>query len=164
MMVDGSVLTVTDDGSRRSFQIVKENDTGLPEQRVSLQLSEQVWGTPLFEAVDRILRSTHPSAVILGGSPSDRVLRCSLTGQPISMEFLVHDLLVGIAPAMGISEDHSLSLRLDGGMNSAIWRRVNALPLQSMTAREQPWLWRVFGRYQLKRHAKERQKLSKDGE
>jgi hypothetical protein len=126
-------------------------------------LREHDWSTELFDEVSRALGDAPFNCSSQGHAP-DRVLQCTLTGQPKAMEFLTGRLLSTIAPALRFDREDRFNLRLEGVMDQAIWRRVNIGPLSAMGDDHQPWLWKRYSRYQVEKHDSERQERGRDKE
>jgi hypothetical protein len=159
MMGTGSSLTVRHDQSQRSFSFVKGPDAGDVQQTVVFVFRESEWSARELETVgEQLKKAPFVSSQQLRGDAPDRVLECSMTGPPVTMEFLTGELIARIAPALSFNDEESFTLRLDGPMDYSIWRRVNVGPLQRMGGEDQHWIMKRFARRQLKKHEAERRK------
>jgi len=152
IMRPGASLQAKHVRSGQSFSFLKGDDSGRIEQDVTFVLSERDWPGQDFEGIAGTLRAAaFVARTEVEGVAPTRVLRCTLTGRPISMPTLSGELIARIVPALEFREDDLFTLRLAGVENYAIWRRMNAGSFHEMASNSPSWLTRAFGKYQLKK-------------
>lgn len=154
----GSSLVVSHEGTGRSFSLLKERDSGELQQTILFVLAEREWSPQVFEVARGVLeQASFVERCEITGDRPDRSLVCSMTGTPASMTFFADHLMAVIAPVLGFDQGDRFTLRVDGAVDNAIWRRLNVQGFQDMASDEdQPWIMRRFARWQLRKHNDER--------
>ena len=157
MMSDGSTLTVSHRGTGRSFFFLKDRDTGGLEQSLTFALEEAGWSTKSFDAAANLLKNSPFAASFhIEGLAPTRRLHCSVVGQSRAVGFVTGELVTRLRVALDLQTEDRFELLLHGGTDQAIWRRINVSALQVMAGADQPWLFRKFARYQLRKHEDEK--------